>query len=62
MNCQANIAITMKDEGQVEQHYKDEAYDEDVNEEVNYEDVGESLVIQRILLNKKQKDPQKHCI
>ena len=53
MNHQANIAITMEDEDQVEQHYEDEAYGKDVNEEINYEDISESLVIQRILLNEK---------
>ena len=62
MNHQANIAITMEDEDQVEQHYEDEAYGKDVNEEINYEDISESLVIQRILLNEKQEDSQKHHI
>ena len=40
MNHQANIVITTEDEDQVEQYYEDEAY-------------GESLIIQRILLNEK---------
>lgn len=62
MNCKANIAITMKDENQVEQLYEDEAYDEDVNEKVNYGDVGKSFVIRRILLNEIKEDIQKHCI
>ena len=62
MNHQANITITTEDEDQIEQHYEDEAYDEDMNEEVNYGDLDESFVIRRILLNEKQEDFQKHHI
>lgn len=45
INCQANNAITMEDEDQVKQHYEDETYNEDMNEEVNYRNSSESLVI-----------------